>query len=50
MWSRARVNRVSAGKEERIERADACYFGHTPLREPLTCGKPALHRYRRGLW
>ncbi|EIX1533705.1 metallophosphoesterase [Cronobacter sakazakii] len=38
VWSRARVNRVSAGKAEHIEGADACYFGHTPLREPLTCG------------
>ncbi|ELY3467037.1 metallophosphoesterase [Cronobacter universalis] len=38
VWSRTRINRVSAGKEERIAGANAFYFGHTPLREPLSRG------------
>ncbi|ALB55327.1 metallophosphoesterase [Cronobacter universalis] len=38
VWSRTRINRVSAGKEEHIAGADAFYFGHTPLREPLSRG------------
>ncbi|EOC1316469.1 metallophosphoesterase [Cronobacter turicensis] len=38
VWSRTRINRVSAGEEEDIQGADAFYFGHTPLREPLSCG------------
>ncbi|ELQ6104988.1 metallophosphoesterase [Cronobacter turicensis] len=38
VWSRTRINRVSAGEEEDIQGADAFYFGHTPLREPLNGG------------
>ncbi|ELY5828647.1 metallophosphoesterase [Cronobacter turicensis] len=38
VWSRARINRVSAGEEAYIQGADAFYFGHTPLREPLSSG------------
>ncbi|EKM0375962.1 metallophosphoesterase [Cronobacter turicensis] len=38
VWSRTRINRVSAGEEEDIQGADAFYFGHTPLREPLSGG------------
>ncbi|EKM5063806.1 metallophosphoesterase [Cronobacter turicensis] len=38
VWSRTRINRVLAGEEEHIQGADAFYFGHTPLREPLSGG------------
>ncbi|CBA31646.1 metallophosphoesterase [Cronobacter turicensis] len=38
VWSRTRINRVLAGEEEDIQGADAFYFGHTPLREPLIGG------------
>ncbi|NCI18214.1 serine/threonine-protein phosphatase [Cronobacter muytjensii] len=38
VWSRARVHRLQAGREEHIDGADAFYFGHTPLREPLVRG------------
>ncbi|EPW7974613.1 metallophosphoesterase [Cronobacter turicensis] len=46
VWSRTRINRVSAGEEEDIQGADAFYFGHTPLREPLSGGN--LHYIHTG--
>ncbi|ALB63084.1 Serine/threonine protein phosphatase 1 [Cronobacter condimenti 1330] len=38
VWSRARINRLLAGEEGSIAGAEAFYFGHTPLGEPLTSG------------
>ena len=36
VWSRQRLEGLQAGAESGIRGADAFYFGHTPLKEPLT--------------
>ncbi|WP_130835220.1 metallophosphoesterase [[Erwinia] mediterraneensis] len=35
VWNRARLNRYQRGDRESITGADAFYFGHTPLQQPL---------------
>lgn len=35
VWSRSRIARLQKGKGQAITGADAFYFGHTPLKEPL---------------
>ncbi|KGT95745.1 serine/threonine protein phosphatase [Erwinia typographi] len=35
VWSRSRIERLQKGKGQTITGADAFYFGHTPLTEPL---------------
>ncbi|MDH2066145.1 metallophosphoesterase [Pantoea sp. GD03673] len=36
VWSRQRLEAIGAGEQAGIRGADAFYFGHTPLKQPLT--------------
>ena len=36
VWSRQRLEEMESGEQAGIRGADAFYFGHTPLKQPLT--------------